>query len=76
MIELLRPRNDDKLDDMRKRQKSDSVLWQKPWHQQKTPKSKVTTQKATKNCDDTTIAPDLWRSVEVTTATELVCYNW
>ena len=29
----------------RKRKKSDSVLWQKPFHRQKNPKSNVTTQK-------------------------------
>ena len=40
---------------MRKGKRSDSVLWQKPIHQRKNPKSNVTTQNVTKNFDYTTI---------------------
>ena len=43
----------------RKRKRSDSVLWQKPLHRQKTPKSNLTTQNATKNVDYRTIADRL-----------------
>ena len=36
-----------------KKKISDSVIWQKPLHPQKNPKSNVATQNATKNFDDT-----------------------
>ena len=42
-----------------KRKRSDSVLWQKPIHQQKNPKSKFTTQKRHENVDYKTIADRL-----------------
>ena len=38
-------RNANNLDIKRKRKRSDSVLWQKPLHRQKNPKSNVTTHK-------------------------------
>ena len=41
------------------RKRSDSVLWQKPLHWQKNPKSNVTTQKRHQNFDYTTIASRL-----------------
>ena len=44
----------------RKRKRSDSAPWQKPLHQQKNPKSNVTTQKRLKNFDYTTTADRLW----------------
>ena len=43
----------------RKRKRSDSVLWQKPLHRQKNPKSNMTTQKCHQNFHYTTIADRL-----------------
>ena len=43
---------------MRKRKRSDSVLWQKPLYRQKYKKQCDNTQNATKNFDYTTIADD------------------
>ena len=45
--------------DKGKRRRSDSVLWQKPLHPQKSPKSNVTTEKRQQNLDYTTIADRL-----------------
>ena len=57
----------------RKRKRSDSVLWQKPLHQQKCQKGKVTTQTTPqKSSIIQRLRTDLGRSVEVTTATQLV----
>ena len=50
----------------RKRKRSDQVIWQKPLHPQKTPKSNVTTQKTSIT---QRLRTDLGRSVGVTTAT-------
>ena len=61
----------------RKRTKSDSVLWQKPIHQQKCHKGKVTTQTTPQKCPITQrLLTDLERSVGVTTATKLVWLIW
>ena len=58
---------------MRKRKRSDSVLWQKPLHQQKCQKGKVTTQTTSQKCSiKQRLRTDLGRSVGVTTATQLV----
>ena len=55
---------------MRKRKRSDSVLWQKPLHQQKCQKGKVTTQTTSQKSSITLrLRTDLGRSVGVTTAT-------
>ena len=43
----------------RKRKRSDSILWQKPLHQQKCQKGKVTTQQHTKKFDYTAVADRL-----------------
>ena len=57
----------------RKRKRSDSVLWQKPLHQQKCQKDKVTTQTTPqKSSIKQRLRTDLGRSVGVTTATQLV----
>ena len=57
----------------RKRKRFDSVLWQKPLHQQKFQKGKSdNTNNDTKKFDYTALRSDLGRSVGVTTATELV----
>ena len=56
----------------RKRKRSDSVLWQKPLHQQKCQKGKVTTQTRHKKSIKQRLRTDLGRSVGVTTATQLV----
>ena len=57
----------------RKRKISDSVLWQKPLHQQKCQKGKVTTQTTPqKSSIKQRLRTDLGRSVGVTTATQLV----
>ena len=56
-----------------KRKRSDSVLWQKPLHQRKCRKGKVTTQTTPQNSSITQrLRTDLGRSVGVTTATQLV----
>ena len=58
---------------LRKRKRSDSVLWQKPLHQQKCQKGKVTTQTTPqKSSIKQRLRTDLGRSVGVTTATQLV----
>ena len=61
-----------------KRKRSDSVLWQKPIHQQKCQKGKVTTQTTQqKNFSITQqLRTDLGRSVGVTTATQLMWLTW
>ena len=52
----------------RKRKRSDSVLWQKPIHQQKCQKAKVTTQTTPQKSSITQrLRTDLGRSVGVTT---------
>ena len=57
----------------RKRKRSDSVIWQKPLHQQKCQKGKVTTQTTPqKSSIKQRLRTDLGRSVGVTTATQLV----
>ena len=57
----------------RKGKRSDSVLWQKPLHQQKCQKGKVTTQTTPqKSSIKQRLLTDLGRSVGVTTATQLV----
>ena len=57
----------------RKRKRSDSVLWQKPLHQQKCQKGKVTTQTTPqKSSIKQRLQTDLGRSVGVTKATQLV----
>ena len=57
----------------RKRKRSDSVLWQKPLHQQKCQKGKVTKQTTPQKSSITQrLRTDLGRSVGVTTATRLV----
>ena len=57
----------------RKRKRYDSVLWQKPLHQQKCQKGKVTTQTTPqKSSIKQRLRTDLGRSVGVTTATQLV----
>ena len=56
-----------------KRRRSDSVIWQKPLHQQKCQKGKVTTQTTPqKSSIKQQLRTDLGRSVGVTTATQLV----
>ena len=61
----------------RKRTRSDSVLWQKPMHQQKGHKGKVTTQTTPRKISITQrLRTDLGRSVGVTTATQLVWLIW
>ena len=58
---------------MRKRKRSDSVLWQKPLHQQQCQKGKVTTQTTPqKSSIKQRLRTDLGRSVGVTKATQLV----
>ena len=60
----------------RKRKRSDSVLWQKPLHQQKCQKGKVTTQTTPqKSSIKQRLRTDLGRSVGVTTATQLVWFT-
>ena len=62
-----------KITSKRKRKRSDSVLWQKPLHQQKCQKGKVTTQTTPqKSSIKQRLRTDLGRSVGVTTATQLV----
>ena len=57
----------------RKRKRFDSVLWQKPLHQQKCQKGKVTTQTTPqKSSIKQRLRTDLGRSVGVTKATQLV----
>ena len=59
-----------------KRRRSDSVLWQKPLHQWKCQKGKVTTQTTPqKSSIKQRLRTDLGRSVGVTTATQLVWLN-
>ena len=56
-----------------KRRRSDPVLWQKPLHQQKCQKGKVTTQTTPQKCSiKQQLRTDLGRSVGVATATQLV----
>ena len=56
---------------------SDPVLLQKPLHQQKCKKSKVTTQTTPqKSSIKQRLRTDLGRSVGVTTATQLVLLTW
>ena len=60
----------------RKKKRSDSVLWQKPLHRQKNPKSNVTTQKRhQKTLITQRLRTDLGRSVGVMKATQLVWLN-
>ena len=60
-----------------KRSISDPVLWQKPLHQQKCQKGKVTTQTTPqKSSIKQQLRTDLGRSVGVTTATQLVWLTW
>ena len=60
-----------------KRRRSDPVLWQKPLHQQKCQKGKVTTQTTLqKSSIKQQLRTDLGRSVGVTTATQLVWLTW
>ena len=64
------------IDFMRKRKRSDSVLWQKPLHQQKCQKGKVTTQTTPQKRSITQrLRTDLGRSVGVTIATQLVWFT-
>ena len=66
-------RKDPKILVKRKRKRSDSVLWQKPLHQQKCQKGKVTTQTTPqKSSIKQRLRTDLGRSVGVTKATQLV----
>ena len=59
-----------------KRRRSDPVLWQKPLHQQKCQKGKVTTQiTPQKSSIKQQLWTDLGRSVGVTTATQLVWFT-
>ena len=59
--------------EQRKRKRSDSVLWQKPLHQQKCQKGKVTTQTTPqKSSIKQRLRTDLGRSVGLTKATQLV----
>ena len=59
-----------------KRKRSDSVLWQKPFHRQKNPKSNVTTQRTPPKTSITQrLRTDLGRSAGVTIATQLVWLN-
>ena len=61
------------LQSQRKRKRSDSVLWQKPLHQQKCQKGKVATQTTPQKISiKQRLRTDLGRSVGVTTATQLV----
>ena len=61
---------------MTKRRRSDPVHWQKPLHQQKCQKGKVTTQTAPqKSSIKQQLRTDLGRSVGVTTATQLVWFT-
>ena len=55
----------------RKRRRSDPVLWQKPLHQQKCQKGKVTQTTPQKSSIKQQLRTDLGRSVGVTTATQL-----
>ena len=60
-----------------KRRRSDPVLWQKPLHQQRSQKGKVTTQTTPqKSSIKQQLRTDLGRSVGVTTATQLVWLTW
>ena len=60
-----------------KRRRSDTVLWQKPLHQQKCPKGKVTTQTTLqKSSIKQQLRTDFGRSVGVTTAPQLVQLTW
>ena len=60
-----------------KRRRSYPVLWQKPLHQQKCQKGKVTTQTTPqKSSIKQQLQTDLGRSVGVTTATQLVWLTW
>ena len=62
---------------MGKRKRSDSVLWQKPLHQQKCQKGKVTTQTIPqKSLITQRLRNDLGWSAGVTTATQLVWLTW
>ena len=62
---------------MTKRRRSDPVLWQKPLHQQKCKKGKVTTQTTPqKSSIKQRLRTDLGQSVGVTTATQLVWLTW
>ena len=61
----------------RKRKRSDSVLWQKPLHQQKCQKGKMTTQTTPQKSSITEqLRTDLGRSVGVTKVTQLVWLTW
>ena len=65
-----------RLSPKRKRERSDSVLWQKPLHQQKCQKGKVTTQTTPQKSSITQrLRTDLGWSVGVTTATQLVWFT-
>ena len=60
-----------------KRRRSDPVLWQKPLHQQKCQRGKVTTQTTPqKSSIKQQLRTDLGRPVGVTTATQLVWLTW
>ena len=60
-----------------KRRRSDPVLWQKPLHQQKCQKGKVTTQTTPQKFSiKQQLRTDLGRSVGVTKATQLVWLTW
>ena len=60
----------------RKRKRSDSVLWQKPLHPQKNPKSNMTTKKKQRKTAITRLLrTDLGQSVGVMTATQLLWLN-
>ena len=61
---------------MRKRKRSDSVLWQKPLHQQKFQNGKVTSKSTSQKILITQrLRTDLGRSVWVTPATQLVWFT-
>ena len=69
----LKPMNGIQQNSQTKRRRSDPVLWQKPLHQQKCEKGKVTTQTTPqKSSIKQQLRTDLGRSVGVTTATQLV----
>ena len=60
----------------RKRKRSDSILWQKPQHQQnKSKKQRDNTKTPPKTSITQRLRTDLGRSVGVTTATQLVYLN-
>ena len=64
-------------DEWEKRKRSDSVIWQKPLHQQKCQKGKLTTQTTPQKSSITErLRTDLGRPVGVTLATKLVWLTW